>query len=185
MRKKKDDEPEWYHYIVALGILLAIVFGIFYIVNLLNTHKAEAIFYPYKYKIGNVTYNIMFRYPHKELENNLSQAPPVKYQFLNTLKVTLSFQNYSTPEDNKLVSLAGIQLGEFLRDVLHLNILVNTTKNIDCQNATMYNYVVTFNPYSKSNKIYWENPYCLRINATNSKNIVFLSNLIMYKAVKE
>ncbi len=186
--QEEDIQVEWYYYFIVFLIIFSIIFGGYYLLSLILEGKEikndNISFYNYKYKVGNVTYNIEFRYPIKELEKNLSEIPSVRLKFLNSIKVVFSFDEYNK-SDNGRVTVASLQLMQIIKEVFKTNVVANSTSVLDCPNATLKNKIVTFNPYSEKNVVYWENPYCLRINATNSSNLIYMTNRVMFKAITE
>jgi len=188
VKELEDSENKFVYYLMLVITIISILF-ISFVIFLYIQHKDTnvykgVIFYKYQYKEGNITYNLEFRYPPQELAKNLSMIPEVKYNLENTVNVTFSFGKYKL-RDNANISVAAVSLAQIVKTILHTSVKATNLSQFNCSTANRLNKVITFNPYAKKDVVYWETPYCLRINGTSSGDIVYLSNLVIYKILNE
>lgn len=192
----EKESPSWYHYAIILGVLVLLVLvGTFvsewYYQNSevdLNKTVDMNETYVYKFKKGNVTYNVQLGTSQTELEKFNFSIQPNKYDVLNTLNFRFSFDEYNG-SDNGQVSMAAIKLRRFLSTVYNFKFDANSsfqsTENITCANSTLNNKVVTFNPRSSESGVFLNSNGCLNINSTSPNLLPFVIDSFMVEIMED
>ncbi len=184
----KDDEPEWYHYVIVLaafvGFFAIIYFAVDYYDNRNNPEPVnQTLTYLYTYTQGNVTYNIQFHSPVEEISNLNYMIEPTKYDMLNTVTFRVSFMEYNG-SDNGEVSVGATKLIAFLKRVYFVNfpverfVLYNET---NCSASSLSNKVIIFNPYTQENEVLMDSNGCIEVNSAGAENFISVVDKFLYE----
>lgn len=189
VKKKEDSEieeqPSWFHYVIIVGVLAIILFGIYLVFEIndrnstpdINQTANESDVYIYKYTQGNITYNIELNAPLADLEKYNFTIEPTKYDVLNTVNFKFSFDTYNGT-DNGQVSLSAIKLRRFLDKIYFFNFDANKsfvkTDEITCENSTQSRRVVLFQPRSNESGVFIEDNGCFVVRSTQPNLMPFV-----------
>jgi len=191
----EDDEPSWYHYLIVILIFVGIFFvfyGIYYIYEIStnsNSSIGDNVLYMYPYKVGNITYNIYFEKPLQDIKNDNYIVEPSKYDMLNTVSYTLVFMDYNGT-DNGEIAKASTKLVSFLKTVYTFSFYNESFikyPELTCDNSTLTDKIIIFNPYSEKTGIYYNTSNgCIEFLSENNASVmVNLLDKMMYNLVVE
>lgn len=195
LNQSDSDGPSWFHYLIILGILVLLVLLAIFIsewhyqsseVDLNKTVDLNNT-YIYKFKQGNVTYNVHLGASTTDLDKYNFSIEPTKYDVLNTLNFRFSFDTYNG-SDNGQVSMSAIKLRRFLSSVYNFKFDANSsfhsTDNITCENSTSTKKIVTFNPRSSNSGVFLDSNGCMMINSTQPNLLPFVVDSLMVKIME-
>jgi len=186
----KEEEPSWYHYLIVLLIFALIIGSIYFPFGFLdkpNEPTGTAKKFPYEYKVKNITYNIEFNNPIDQIESSNIYIQPNKLDVLNTIEFIFSLDKYNGT-DNGYVAISATKIANLFKVVYKFSYDANKNfkqfNSFNCQNATTKNKVITFNPYSNENAVYFTNNSCIEVNAKSAKDMLLVSDAFIYSMIK-
>lgn len=187
-----EEVPSWYHYAIVFAVIVGffglVYFGFNYYESK-NVHQLDNLLktYEYKYKVGNVTYNIAFHYPIEDIETFNYPIVPTKQDLINSINFTFVFKEYNGTDNGK-VTVASTKFLRFLRYVYGYRFDEDNFKRFNetsCEDSKPKQKVVIFDPY-KNVTIVNYNPEngCIEFDAKSPEDLVKLTDLFIYTLTK-
>lgn len=192
----QDDEPSWYHYLIVLLIMAAIIFipwGIYTLyensidtdLNISN-NNSNLVLTKFPYKKGNITYNLYFHNSILEIEGMNFPVQVNKLDLLNTQNFIMAFDIYNGT-DNGEVTRGSTKMTSFLSTVYRFKFGENSFVRINqtnCENSTLNMKVITYNPYSNREGIFYnQSNGCIQFETNEPTHIVDLVDNLIYGVV--
>ena len=196
IKEDKEEQPRWYHYLIVLAVLVVIFGTVAVVFEYVSQNSAPDLnetadvneTYIYKYSKNNVTYNIELNAPQSQLEKYDFIIEPSRYDILNTLNFTFSFDTYNG-SDNGQVALSAIKLRRFLDKVYFYSFNVNesfaNTSQITCQNSTENEKVVLFEPRENQSGVFMEENGCMVVKSTKPNLMPFVIDQFMVDILED
>jgi hypothetical protein len=186
----KEEEPSWYHYIIVIALFALIIYTGVLIFDYFDEGNkpqdgVKTEDYYYKYKVGNITYNIEFTEPVTNISNLRYWSPITKEDLWNTADIKFSFNEYNGT-DNGYVSISSIKLRRFLDNVFYFSfeegdfVKYNET---NCSHSTFANRVFTFNPYSEREGVFVDENGCVIFEAKSAKEFPRVVDKFIYDII--
>lgn len=193
--KQVEDEPSWYHYVIVLILFFGFFAGIYYFAfgNENSQDNQGNIYlknntYIYKHVVGNKTFNIEFENSLYKLDNYDMENQVNVEDIWSSNNIYLSFDIYNGT-DNKYVSTTSVKIMKLFKylygfDIGTENIL--DYSNYTCLNSTIDNKIITFNPYSNRDGVYYNSSNgCIQIESINVEDFILVGDKFLYGLVKE
>jgi hypothetical protein len=195
----KDDEssvePEWYHYLIIIGILFLLGYLIYYFTlpkeEIIIKDQNYFVDHPYKktYEISGKKFNIEYNSPFENISNPNFQINLNKENIWETEKFIFAFYEYNGT-DNKYVMKSSVKLMQLFRYVYGLNFdkdssFIKINSSI-CENSTIKEKIVVFDPYSnKTGVFYNETNGCISLESQKPIDIVLVGDSLIYSLMDE
>ena len=192
-KKNQDDEPRWYHYLIVSLCFIAFFVGLYFALDYFEKEpqnpNINIKLYTYNFKVGERNGSIQFYTPTDKIEDLDYPIEVSKHDFLNSKRIILSFMEYNGT-DNGEVTLTSGRLAPFIRhvylidfdpyeDIKHIN-------ESNCSTSTLNEKVVTFNPYSDRNGVYYdESNGCIEFLTNNATKMRELGDKFFYTIINE
>jgi hypothetical protein len=191
-----DDEPEWYHYIIALILLSVIVVGFFYGLSYFDSTKVvkNQSYYvdnPYSinYSLLNYSFRVEYNSPFENITHPKFPIEIIPNDIWKSNKITFQFMHYNGT-DNKYVMKVSVKLMQLFRHLYGIPFDVNSSfvelNSTYCVNSTPENKVILFNPYSnKTGVFYNKTDGCILIESKKPLNFVLVGDSLIYRLLNE
>ena len=152
----------------------------------LKNDKHVKIKYPYIK--DNVTYNLYFHNTIEDIKNMNFPIEITKQNLLNTQNFIMSFDTYKG-NTNGEVGIASTKLVSFLQFVYKYDFNQSSFKRItefDCSDSTKQNKIITFNPKSDREGIFYNQTNgCIQFETQNPKHMADLIDKLIYEYIQE
>ncbi len=192
-KKNQDDEPRWYHYLIVSLCFIALFIGLYYTLDYFekeppNPHINVQL-YTYHFKVGEKNGSIQFYTPINKIEDLDYPIEVSKYDFLNSKRIILSFMEYNGT-DNGEVALVSGRLAPFIKHVYSFDFNpyedIKHTNESNCSTSTLDEKIVTFNPYSDRNGVFYnESNGCIEFLTDDATKMRELGDIFFYTLINE
>ena len=192
-KKNHEDEPRWYHYLIVSLCFIALFIGFYLILDYFETESPNpninVELYMYHFKVGERNGSIQFYTPIKKIEDLDYPIKVSKYDFLNSKRIILSFMEYNGT-DNGEVTLVSGRLAPFIKHVYSFDLDpyedIKHINESNCSTSTLDEKVVTFNPYSDRNGVFYnESNGCIEFLTDDATKMKELGDKFFYTLINE
>lgn len=198
-KNKEEEEPTFFHYTIIIlffiigGIILYQVLNFFDSTidpnSTINNSNKPIQFYDYSFIMSNgKSAKIQFYAPPDSVKNFNYPIEISKIDLLNSKNIYLSFMEYNG-SDNGEISRTSLRLVPFLRDVLLFSFDVETDlykyENLNCQNSSVDNKVIVFNPYSDKTGVFYDGEGCIEFLTQDPKDMRYIGDKFFYTLINE
>ena len=171
--KDIDEEPNWYHYIIVLLILVGILGGLYAFFEIYDrvtdngkkdNPNINIDIYKYEFEENGRSGTFEFYNPIDDINEFDYPIEITKFDFLNSEDIYLSFLEYNGSDNGEVVRTSGRFPG-LLKSVYRFNFDVNEHlvlhNETNCSHASVEKKVVVFNPYSDKNGVFYNGNGCI------------------------